>query len=190
MSDIAYLSEEGSPGWNPEEPHLVTSVVTGNLRDRRFGADDNAVVHIVEETAWGGMSEYTQENGTSFDVLIVGGPKVSFGGDLESNIAALNEWLRAGDDPEALRDEWFESEPYEQTSDGSLRRYRAKDEFPARRYLDNFLDEVYLQVSGHGAELVGIRVLSSGFRMVANRRRLCSVKDTATFMYAITRRWC
>lgn len=167
MSDLKTISEEGG-GWNSEQPHILVSEVTGELKKRvlrRFGLKRGKVT-ISEETYYGGYSEYTQENSTSFTIC-VGKHEVEFEADEGDGIenrstsvfARFHAWLRATEDPSALIEEWFIIEPDENG------RHLVREDtmlFKSLRRM-RYAHEFYLRL-GDTSELNGVRVYDSGFR--------------------------
>lgn len=200
MSDLQTISSTGPGGWERGESDVVTSKVTGALRERvlrRFGLDTGDVT-ITEETYYGGYSEYTQENSKDFTVTS-GDHKVVFFADSEDDsiesgyglsvFARFNDWLRAAEAPSELFAEWFPTPPDEDgryvaagktTLYQTLRRYRGSQEFHLR--------------DGERPSIVGITTYSNGFRGVDFERRLgikaSSLPDDMTrIVRALTDRW-
>lgn len=193
MSDLKTISSE-SPGWNSDgDPDVTVSRATGALRERvlrRFGRT-TGVAEIVEETFYGGYSDYSQENNRTFTVRC-GSQSIRFDADStndefeitddfeyrDSVFARFHAWLRASEDPEALIREWFEPEPSEQSTDGKLRRYPAKPGTllwtRMRRESHYGLDEMYAQWYDGEITLVGVYLSGTDdpFRGIGFKRDL------------------
>lgn len=181
-ADIHEISSEGPGGWENGEQDTITSKVTGALRDRvrrRFGYASGTVT-ITENTYYGGYSEYTQENSKDFTVSCRQ-KSVTFNcrndsEDFGSIFHRFDLWLRAAEHPEEIIREWFEETPFEQSEDGALKRYRAKEYTTLygamRRHCWRGLTEAYLETYEDTAKLVMISEHPNGFREIANRRHV------------------
>lgn len=121
----------------PPEPTIITHVVAGELAERirrRLGTDQNAEVTLTEETIYGGYSEWTQENSTTFTVA-AGGREVTFHPDrseldwvadvqhaYDSVFARFDAWLSVAERPEEIFAEWFAFE----AESGRFVQYRSR----------------------------------------------------------------
>ena len=117
-ADLGEPAWSGEPGWTEGETWASETEVKGTLRQRvldRLGVADGKVA-IHEETHWGGTSEWTQENDHDFWISC-GDERIHFPsepsegrGGFESGssvFARFQDWLRAGEEPEAVLAEWM-----------------------------------------------------------------------------------
>lgn len=115
INKVSEHQETGDNSW-PPEPLTITREIRGVLADRirnRLSVSRRKVF-IEEETCYGGYSEYTQENNTSFKIncgkhniyIHPSDSEVSWpslGGN-DSVFAKLQFWLTVGDNPESVWD--------------------------------------------------------------------------------------
>ena len=121
-------------GYWPPPPAVTKHKLTGELARRvmarmRMEGARGRVAHLTESTFFGGTSEWTAEQDIEFEVTM-GDKRFSFTPDStsvegwldgqnqrwqkeDSVFARFHDWLRAGDDPEGLWDEWFPHPPEE-----------------------------------------------------------------------------
>lgn len=177
----------------PPEPTLITHVVAGDLAERvrrRMGVPSGAEVKLTEETAYGGTSEWTQENSTTFTVA-TGGREVTFHpdsseadwvrdvtGPFDSVFARFDAWLSITERPEELFAEWFEFE----AEAGRFIQYRSRaDTVLTRAAVHTRRRAVHhLSLNGRGdgfgreweMDLVAA-ANADGFSQVLDRRPLC-----------------
>jgi hypothetical protein len=143
-TELRQRSTTGPGGWNPEcEPDIVTYAVSDTLSSRiarRFGKPAHTPAELKHGTFYGGYSEMTQENSTSFEV-VCGDASVTFhpgsGYSLSgtSVYARFDAWLRAAGDPVVLLSEWLELSPDSELSTAEVKVHRVR----ARSMLDELL---------------------------------------------------
>ena len=183
--DLTLIEESGELGWSPDGIYTATSHLTGTLADRflrRIGLPgDPRRVLLIEETCYGGYSEYTQENSQSFEVRLESTEYgVTFAADEGDKFGSIfhrfHTWLRAAEDPEVLIAEWFDPAPSERSLDGMLVRYRATGSAP--QFMNHYArltveQTLQLSLADGRASIYGTAAPNSnGFRAYTYRRGL------------------